>query len=129
MPGKKVLIIDDDKAIQTALHALLSGVGHQTVSALDAMQGVMMARQSPPDLIVLDINMPAGGGLSVIQRLRTLSGTMQVPILIYTAVPLDEIRAKIPEAQDVAFLQKPASLQDIKDVLALMLPDPGLDRP
>jgi len=125
MLSKRILVIDDDKAIQTALHALLVGAGHQTVSAMDAMQGVMMARQSPPDLIVLDINMPAGGGLAVFQRLRALSGTMQVPILIYTGVSLDEIRAKIPDAADVAFLQKPASLQAIKDAIARLLPDPG----
>ena len=126
MGGKRILVIDDDKAIQTALHALLCADGHQTISALDAMQGVMMARQSSPDLIILDINMPAGGGISVFQRLRSLSGTMQVPVLIYTGVPLDEIRAKIPDASDVAFLQKPASLQAIKDAVARLLP--GSDR-
>lgn len=127
MGGKKVLVIDDDKAIHAALRPLLTGAGYQMISALDAMQGVMMARQSPPELIILDINMPAGGGLAVFERLRTLNGTMQVPILICTAVALDTVRAKIPEAPDVAFLQKPASLQAIKDAVALLLPAP--DKP
>ena len=123
MSGKKILIIDDDKAIPAALRALLSGSGHQIVSALDAMQGLMMARQTRPDLVVLDINMPAGGGLSVYERLRALSGTSHIPILIYTAVPLETLRAKIPDSSDIAFLAKPASLSALKEAIARFLPD------
>lgn len=123
MPGKKILVIDDDKNIHAALRALLTGAGHQVVSALDAMQGVMMARQNRPDLVVLDINMPAGGGISVFERLRALSGTFQIPILVYTAVPLDEVRAKVPESPDVFLLAKPASLEEIKAAVARFLPE------
>lgn len=123
MPGKTILVIDDDKNIHAALRALLTGAGHQVVSALDAMQGVMMARQNRPDLIVLDINMPAGGGVSVYERLRGLSGTFQIPIVIYTAVPLDAVRAKIPEAPDTFLLAKPASLAELKAAVARFLPD------
>lgn len=123
MPGKKILVIDDDKNIHAALRAILMAAGHQVISALDAMQGVMMARQMRPDLIVLDINMPAGGGLSVYERLHALSGTFQIPILIYTAVPLEEIRTKIPESPDVFLLAKPASLDELKAAIARFLPD------
>lgn len=122
MAGKKILVIDDDKNIHAALRAILAVGGHQVISALDAMQGVMMARQMRPDLIVLDINMPAGGGLSVFERLHALSGTFQIPILIYTAVPLDKIRAKIPEAPDVFLLAKPASPEHILTAVARFLP-------
>ena len=129
MGAKKILVIDDDKAIHAIFRAMLTGAGHQVLSALDAMQGLMMTRQLCPDLVVLDINMPAGGGLSVYERLRALSGTFHTPVLIYTAVALDEIRAKIPDAPDVAFLAKPASLNDIKETLARLLPDAGLGLP
>lgn len=122
MPGKKILVIDDDKNIHSALRAILTAAGHQVVSALDAMQGVMMARQMKPDLIVLDINMPAGGGLSVFERLHALSGTFQIPILVYSAVPLEEIRAKIPDSPDVFLLAKPASVEEIKAAVARFIP-------
>lgn len=122
MPGKKILLIDDDKAIHAALRALATAAGHQFVSALDAMQGVMMARQNRPDLIVLDISMPAGGGVAVYERLRALSGTLQIPILIYTAVPLAEIRAKVPESPDTVMLAKPASLEELKSAIEKLLP-------
>lgn len=122
MPGKKILLIDDDKAIHAALRALVMSSGNQFVSALDAMQGVMMARQNRPDLIVLDINMPAGGGVAVYERLRALSGTLQIPILIYTAVPLDEIRAKVPEGPDTVLLSKPAGLETLKAAIEKLLP-------
>lgn len=122
MTGKKILLIDDDKSIHSAVRALTSAAGHQLISALDAMQGVMMARQNRPDLIVLDINMPAGGGVAVYERLRALSGTLQIPILIYTAVPLDEIRAKVPESADTVMLAKPASLEALQAAIARLLP-------
>lgn len=122
MSAKKILVIDDDKAIHAALRAILTGAGHQVISALDAMQGVMMTRQMRPDLVVLDINMPAGGGHSVYERLRALSGTFQIPVLIYTAVPLDEVRAKIPDAPDVAFLAKPQTPQALKEAIERLLP-------
>lgn len=122
MPGRKILVIDDDKAIHSALRALLAAAGHQVTSALDAMQGLMMTRQVKPDLVILDINMPAGGGYSVYERLRSLSGTFQIPILIYTAVDLEQVRARIPDSPDVTFLLKPQAPADLKEAVERLLP-------
>ncbi|PIR15471.1 MAG: hypothetical protein COV48_14180 [Elusimicrobia bacterium CG11_big_fil_rev_8_21_14_0_20_64_6] len=122
MPGKKILVIDDDKAIHAALRALLTAGGHQVISALDSMQGLMMMQQTQPDLIILDINMPAGGGVSVYERLRVLRTSFSTPVLIYTAVPLAEVRAKIPDSPDVAFLSKPKSPLALKEAIERFLP-------
>lgn len=122
MQGKKILVIDDDKAIHAAVKAAAASVGHQVVSALDAMQGLMMVRQTKPDLIVLDISMPAGGGYSVYERLQVMSGTFQVPILVYTAAPLDEVKARIPPSSEVAVLAKPASPAAILEAIGRFLP-------
>lgn len=121
MPGKKILVIDDDKAIHSIFRALLAGEGHQVLAALDAMQGLMLTRQNQPDLVVLDMNMPAGGGISVYERLRTLSGTFQTPVLIYTAAPLEQVRSLIPDGLSVAFLSKPQSASELKAAVERML--------
>lgn len=110
---KKVLIIDDDRTVHSILKLVFEKAGYQVFAALDAMQGMMMAKQVRPDLIVLDIMMPAGGGFAVFERLQMMSGTFQVPFLIYSSMKRDEILAKIPEGPQVAVLSKTVSLDTL----------------
>ncbi len=111
--AKKVLIIDDDKIIHSILRLAFTKAGYQVFPALDAMQGMMMAKQIKPDLIVLDIMMPAGGGFAVYDRLQMMSGSFQVPFLIFSSVNRDEILKKIPEGPQVIVLAKTASMESV----------------
>jgi CheY-like chemotaxis protein len=119
-PGR-ILVIDDEKLIHTFLKTVLERGGHRVFPALDAMQATMMARQVKPNLIVLDINMPAGGGYAVFERLRSMSGTMQIPILIYSAAARDEVTKRIPETPDVVFIGKPAPPEQIVEAVERLL--------
>ncbi len=112
-PNKKILVMDDDKTVHSILKLVFEKAGYQVFSALDAMQGMMMAKQVKPDLIVLDIMMPAGGGFAVYERLQMMSGTFQVPFLIYSSVSREDILAKIPEGQRVEVLSKTAPIDTI----------------
>ncbi|MDD2805677.1 MAG: response regulator [Elusimicrobiales bacterium] len=112
-PRKKVLVIDDDKTIHAILKMAFEKAGYQVFAALDAMQGMMMAKQVRPELIVLDIMMPAGGGFAVYDRLQMMSGSFQVPFLIYSSVPGSEIMAKIQEGPTVKILSKTAKLEEV----------------
>jgi CheY-like chemotaxis protein len=105
---KKILHVEDDKNIQLLVKAVLEKAGYQVFSAFDAMQGLMMVRQLKPDLVVLDVMMPAGGGASVHERMRQMSGSFSLPILIYSASGPAEIAKKIPADPMTAVLQKPA---------------------
>lgn len=117
----RILVVDDEKAIHAFLKVLLGRSGHKVFSAMDAMQATMMARQVDPQAIVLDINMPGGGGYAVFERLRMMSGTMQVPILIYSVTPRVEILKRVPEAPDVAVLTKPAPPEQILEAIERLL--------
>jgi two-component system phosphate regulon response regulator PhoB len=77
------------------------------------MQGLMMARQSLPDIIVLDMVVPAGGGAALHQRVRQLASTFAVPILIHSSMKREEIERAIPETVGTEILIKPASPADI----------------
>lgn len=116
--GKKVLIIDDDKVIHSILKQAFTKAGYQVVPALDSMQGMMMAKQVKPDLIVLDIMMPAGGGFVVYERLQMMTGSFQVPFLIYSSMDRDQILEKIPEGPLVAVLSKTATMESILEAAA-----------
>jgi CheY-like chemotaxis protein len=124
MPDKKkILVVDDERAIQAVLKAILEKAGYQVLSAVDAFQGPMVARQARPDLIVLDIAMPAGGGFKVYERVKMLTGTTTIPILVYSVVPKAEVEKHIPPAPDVLYLAKPASPEDIVAATRKLLGD------
>jgi DNA-binding response OmpR family regulator len=57
---KKILIVDDERDIVKAVMIRLQGAGYEVVTAFDGAQGVFMAHKEKPDLIILDIRMPAG---------------------------------------------------------------------
>jgi len=111
---KKILVVDDEKAIHAILRMSLQP-DYEVLSALDGIQGVAMAKQVKPDLVILDLQMPAGGGKSVYERLRMLSDTLAIPILVLSVSTPAEVLAKIPEIAEDCVLTKPAALQTIRD--------------
>jgi DNA-binding response OmpR family regulator len=60
----KILVVEDDKKIALALSVRLKAKGHEVLIAHDALGGLTMANQKKPDLVLLDIGMPAGGGFA-----------------------------------------------------------------
>jgi DNA-binding response OmpR family regulator len=113
--GKKsrILHIEDDRNIQLLVKAVLERAGLEVFSAFDAMQGLMMVRSVAPDVVVLDVMMPAGGGASVHERIRALNSSFSIPILIYSAADPAEIAKRIPVDPLTLILQKPAPPAEI----------------
>jgi DNA-binding response OmpR family regulator len=117
----KILHVEDDKNIQLIVKAVLEKAGYQVFCALDAMQGLMLARQVQPSLIVLDIMMPAGGGHSLLERLRALNTTFATPVLVYSAADKAELETKIPPDSLTMLLQKPAPPTEILEAVKTLL--------
>ena len=109
MADRRILVVDDEKMIHTVMKIVLGKHGYQVHSAFDTVQAPMMARQLKPDLIILDITMPGGGGYEAFKRLQMIGSTATIPILVYTSLPADEVVKRIPERPDVAHLEKPAA--------------------
>ena len=82
----RILVIDDDPGLCTLLSDFLSDTvpGHQVRAAYDGEQGLAMAKADPPDVIVLDRNMPGLDGFEVCKRLRSFGPTMEIPVLMLT---------------------------------------------
>jgi DNA-binding response OmpR family regulator len=118
---KKILVIDDDKDIHAVLRALLERE-YKISSGFDAVQAGIMARQVQPALIILDINLPGGGGEKVYHRLRKMTGLMKVPILVYTALKREAMEPPIPESEDTVILYKPATPEVIVEAVHKLLP-------
>jgi DNA-binding response OmpR family regulator len=123
MPEKKmVLIIDDDPNVHMILKMTLERAGYDSASAMDAMQGPMLARNLKPDLIILDIMMPAGGGVSVYRRLKQNTITMNIPVIIYSSVLPEALRESLPEIDEIPSLQKPADLTQFLEFVSQFAP-------
>lgn len=102
-----VLVVDDDKSIITLVAAFLREGGYDVATALDAMQGFSIANRIVPTLILLDVNMPAGGGFQMLERLGKSSKTAGVPVVIMTASTDPALPAKLRAAGATDILMKP----------------------
>ncbi|PXX45065.1 response regulator [Undibacterium pigrum] len=93
--NKTALIVDDDPKAVKLVSTQLDSFGYQTLSALGGQDGINMARQHKPDLIVLDLMMPEINGFDVVEALKNDTVTASIPIIVLTAkqiTPEDRLR-------------------------------------
>lgn len=107
----RILIVDDDQALSAALAAFLKANGFDVFLAFDGTLAMKYARKEPVDLVVLDVGLPAGGGLFVLGNIRKLRAKDSLPIIVSTANMLDGIREHALEMGANDFLPKPYDLE------------------
>jgi DNA-binding response OmpR family regulator len=110
----KILLIDDDKTVVTVVTAVLRAANYEVVSALDPVQGFMAFRREKPQLVVLDLMMPAGGGMQLLQKLTSM-GT--VPVIVITASQQRNAEAEARAAGAAGFLPKPVNPETLKELI------------
>ena len=102
----KILAIDDDLSILELYRDIFSKAGFEIQTAEDASGAVMKYQDFKPDLLVLDVDMPAGGGQKVFDRLRNLFQT-DTPIIFSTGMP--ESVQNLAKNMNVVVLKKPVN--------------------
>lgn len=119
--GKKILIVDDEPQIVHLLSQRLKASGYETFGANDPLQCVKMAKEVKPDLILLDMKMPAGGGVSAFTTLKSSVYTSIIPIIFVTANQSDEVKKEVLAMGAEGFFSKPFNsvdlLKQIKDLI------------
>lgn len=117
----KILIVDDDQDLIKLFRLNLSKEGYKVITATDAYSGIQSTRAEKPDLIILDIMLPAGGGLHTLKNIRLTSHGSQIPIIILTGMRDEKLRQQIEQEGVEAYLQKPCDYtvlsKTIKDLL------------
>ena len=118
---KKILIVDDEKVWVKMLAMSLEHEGYQTGVAFDAIQATSQALQLKPDLILLDIMLPAGGGLGALKSIRASARTFSVPVIVLTAKGDKETKEAAEELGVSGYFLKSVDmdelLQKIKEIL------------
>ena len=107
MSGKKILIIDDDQDLLLGLATRLKANGYGVVSAADAISAIAVARTEAPDLVILDLGLPAGDGFLVFERMRGLTDLIATPVIVLSARDPAKNEKRALDAGAVAFFQKP----------------------
>jgi DNA-binding response OmpR family regulator len=104
--SRKILIVEDDEQIAKALALRMKAAGYDTAVAHDALAGVRCAMKSKPDVVVLDISLPAGDGFTVAERIQAHIPTL-MPIIFLTASQRPDFRQRAQQLGAVAFFEKP----------------------
>jgi DNA-binding response OmpR family regulator len=117
MGNKKILIVDDDRDICHGMRVRLEYSGYDTCFAADALSGAAAASKEEPDLIVLDLGLPAGDGFHFIELLKTLPALGAIPIIVVSARDARANRERAINAGATAFLQKPVDNAEFLTVI------------
>ena len=83
----KILIIDDSRFLRLANERALSKAGHHVLTASDGEEGLRMARERVPDLVILDMMLPKLSGQQVLHELRGNPQTSAMPVMVLTSLP------------------------------------------
>ena len=83
----RILLVDDSRLMRIMNERALVKAGHTVITAADGEQGLMLAREREPDVIVLDMMLPKLSGVDVLHALRKESKTATVPVLVLTSLP------------------------------------------
>ena len=107
MDKKKILIIDDDQDLALGLKVRLRANNYATVFATDAISAISQARKENPDLILLDLGLPGGDGLVVMERLDNIESLSSIPVIVLSARDPQANRERALGAGAKAYFQKP----------------------
>jgi len=121
----RILVAEDDRAMSQLICAMLRAAGHQATPAFDGASTLMSAMRSPtPELIVLDLQLPAGDGPTTLTKLRQSSKTAHVPVVAISASQDPKHHEEIRALGAATFLQKPLNPDTFIDAVeAFALPD------
>jgi DNA-binding response OmpR family regulator len=118
---KKILIVDDERDIVKALTIRLNGAGYDVVTAFDGAQAIFMAHKEKPDLILLDIRMPAGDGFSVAEKLKGSPHTLTIPVIFLSGSPEKDAEERARELGSRFFIKKPYDPEELLDAIRRVL--------
>ncbi len=110
---KKILVVDDEDQILKLLTMRLKINNYEVVSAKDGYQCIQMAKEEKPDLILLDIKMPNGGGINAFDTLRNNIDTQIIPVIFITSYPSLKVKNKVTEMGASGFIAKPFDIEEL----------------
>ena len=112
-----VLIVEDNDRNLELVRDILAAKGYSTLEAGSAEDGLRIARGSPPDLILMDVQLPGMGGIEGLRALRAEPSTARIPVVAITASVMLADREEIMRAGFDGFIEKPITVKSFLEVV------------
>jgi len=116
----RILIVDDSPEILSITDAILSSAGYETIAYTHGLIALQIMELLPPDLIILDVNMPQIDGFEMTRRIRSNSAWNLTPILLFTALDRSQAAFGLECGAD-DLLNKPVSIDELLSKVSLLL--------
>ena len=116
----RILIVDDSLEILSVTDAILSSAGYETIAYTDGLIALQIMELLPPDLFILDVNMPQIDGYELTKRIRSNSAWDLTPILLFTALNRSQAVFGLECGAD-DLLRKPVSIDELLSKVSLLL--------
>ena len=118
---KKILLVDDEPDFVFLVSTRLEINGYSVITAQDGEEALKKTKEEKPDLIILDLGLPAGGGFHVLENLKLSVNTSDIPVLVLTAREGLDLEERAKMMGSIAYFHKPFDpqtlLSKIKEIL------------
>jgi DNA-binding response OmpR family regulator len=121
MCRKKILIVEDDPDLLMGLKLRLSANDYDVILAGNGMAGIAQMRKHKPDLMILDLGLPAGDGYSVLERMRINETLSSMPVIVFSGRDRVGNQDRALKAGASSFLQKPVENDTLLAAIRLIL--------
>ena len=109
----RILVVEDNERNLKLVRDVLQYAGYDITEARTGEQGVQLARANPPDLVLMDLQLPGIDGQQAMRQLRDDERTSHIPVVALTASVMNEVRARVLQAGFDGYLEKPISVRDL----------------
>jgi two-component system, cell cycle response regulator DivK len=118
-----ILVCDDNKSITQLIVFVLQKAGYLAQAVNSALDCVAVARRNRPDVILMDIVMPGMDGATASGLMKDIPELRGVPIILLSAMPQEEVKDRLEEAEVKGYLLKPFRISDLLEIVRISLPD------
>ena len=118
---KTILVVEDNELNMKLFHDLLMAHGYRILQTSDGLQAFNMAREFHPDLIVMDIQLPAISGLEVTRWLKEDPAVSNIPVVAVTAYAMKGDETRMREGGCEAYIAKPISVASFVETIQRLL--------
>jgi two-component system cell cycle response regulator DivK len=124
MANERILIVEDNEKNRKLVRDTLQVKGYETVEAETGEDGVRLARERAPALVLMDIQLPGIDGITALHQLRADPATRAIPVIAVTASVMTQDRQKIMAAGFDGYQGKPISVKELLETIRRILDAP-----
>jgi DNA-binding response OmpR family regulator len=124
MSNRKILVVEDDADVRLGYHVILKAHHYETILAIDGVSAMSEAVKHEPDLIILDLGLPAGDGFKVLEWLQRKAHLAVIPVIVVSARDLQGNKERALKAGAKAYVQKPWNDDELLAIISQLLGQP-----